>query len=269
MADSKQNSNDNYVPLITSTNYRCFECNRSFPDKSSFKTLGTDGKIWVGICWDCAERKTPKKKKKDIRTHERAYLDWGVIFLHISDWVTGRGVIRDISRGGVRFFTDVKLAPTSLLDLEIRSNDNTLILKEKAKVMRSTPIEEGFEIGAMFVIEAKQKGASDRRRYIRYDVGFMIEFRTGILDPPSMGKVLDISQGGTRFISTRKLKKGTQLYLVIDNRKLMPTDSETVSDSQGTPSQVRHLAKVVGIKQNKGHYEVRVVFLKPAKIQNT
>lgn len=254
------------------TSFRCFGCNRTYNDKKEFRTLGTDGKIWVGICWDCAKRHGAifHQNKTDERVHQRAYLDWGISYLDIDHWINGQGVIRDISKGGIRFFTDTALEKGSLIDLEVRTNSNMLVMKEKAKIIRSSPIEEGYEIGSMFVVETPGgvgKGDRNRRKYIRYNVAFMIEFRINLMDKPSLGKVIDISQGGAKFLTTREMKVGQNLYLVVDTRKLLSSRNADGKYIKGNPGQLRHIAKIVGVIKRDTYFEIRTAFLNPSAFQ--
>jgi c-di-GMP-binding flagellar brake protein YcgR len=197
-------------------------------------------------------------KSDERRKHKRVRGHLILLFRHVRDRVDRRGVVRDISQGGMRFVTEEHLTIGELLNLRVQSPLTSLEIRAVGRVRwvheSGRGAGERREVGVEFVTRSRHFSMEDRRQHHRLGVVFQVECRAG--DSVIPGRLKDISQGGMRFVAAEALRPGQHVRL-----RLEAVGCSVVSAESGFPVEVTRSAQVVGVRGGTGRYEIRVRFL--------
>lgn len=188
------------------------------------------------------------------RKHERVKGHLLLYFRHVRDRVDRRGIVRDISQGGMRFVTQEVLTVGELLNLRVVSPLTNLEIKAVGRVRWVREAGQRLEIGVEFVSRSRHFSMEDRRQHSRLIVSFYVECLTG--KRTIWGRIKDISQGGMRFLADTPLLPGEEVRV-----RLEAVGCSVVSAEGGVPMKVERSAQVVGVQSGTGRFEIRVRFL--------
>lgn len=138
------------------------------------------------------------------REHERHDVNLEMQFSFLRDSKMYRGTVLDVSQGGIKFETDIRVKNDQNLKAIVFTPDTKSKEKKMDKienfldVRRVTPLENGlFQVGARFLkkISVDDK---DRRKHVRRKASFPFFYKRDQSELINRGDVLDISPGGMR-----------------------------------------------------------------------
>lgn len=204
-----------------------------------------------------AEPAAVANKPADRRRHQRVERHLLLYFRNVRERIERRGVVRDISQGGVRFVTGERLTPKELLNLRVVSPLTGIEVKVVGRVKWVRRGGERDEAGAEFVARSRHFEMDDRRRHHRVKAAFLVHCEAG--GRHVEGRVRDISQGGIRFTSDEPLAAGSRLLV-----RLEAAGADVVASEQRFPMQVERAVQVVGVQGSAERWDIRARFVAAA-----
>lgn len=244
---------------------KCALCGRTYPRGYSFR-LAPDGEGgMMSVCRVCAPRAEdlnrfePQRREAegaDRRRYKRVQGHLLLSFRHVRGAVDRRGVVRDISQGGMRFVTEEPLSVGELLNVTVSNPLKSFTIKAVCRVKWVKEKGSRRETGIEFVARERHFDMQDRRAFPRLTMAFSVECETE--GRVVHGRVKDISQGGIRFTAPEPIALGRKVLV-----RLEAAGCNVVSSEGGIPMEVERAAIVMGMKDGRSRYEIRARFLPP------
>ena len=244
---------------------KCAVCGRTYPRGYDFRFAADGQGGMMSVCRLCApraedlDRFVPLSKEKEAherRRHKRIHGHLMVSFRHVRGTLDRRGVVRDISQGGMRFVTEDRFSTGELLNVTVSNPLKRFTIKAVGRVKWQREKGDRQEVGVEFVARERHFDMRDRRAFPRLTVSFTVECE--IQGRLVRGRIKDISQGGMRFIAPEPIESGRKIRV-----RLEAVGCNVVSSEGGIPMEVERAAIVVGMKDGREKYEIRARFLPP------
>ncbi len=188
------------------------------------------------------------------REHERRSTNLEVRFKLQRDNELYTGLVQDISEGGMCFITKQKLSVGQVILLEVNAmsgESNTQMLHSTGEVRRVMEQGDGTcEVGIRYV-QRIRANEDNRRRYRRYKANMAVYYSLSGSEYMVKGKVLDISQGGARFILDEQVKVGDEFAVILRGEGRNPLKADLYG-----------MARAMRVKRlGRDEYEVGCEFL--------
>ena len=242
--------------------YSCEVCGRRYPSKADFRVIYDTGGNERYICLKCAptsndlERIIKEKSMqiKERRRHKRHPSHLLLFYRHVRDRTERRGVVRDISQGGMRFIAEDDLSTGEMLNLRVMSPLRDLEIRAVGLVRWIKHTGMTCEVGVKFVAKSRHMELEDRRRHPRIFASFYV--KCFVKDRVLTCRVKDISQGGIRFICDEPLPLGIPIRI-----QLEATGCEVISHEYGIPMRVERVVEVLNVSGHRVKYQIRAKFV--------
>jgi hypothetical protein len=169
------------------------------------------------------------------------------------------GRVRDLSRGGLRFSASRQLRVGETLQASVPEGTGSapqMAGEMYLEVMHCRREGDVWEVGARFVALPTSRFEADERRIARrFPVKLDMAFRlAGAAGAPQNAEVRDISSGGLRFFTTRRLPVGALASVAV-------VSDQAARGSAGTRIALNALIKVVRCRRMGARYEAGAQFV--------